>query len=45
MVVLNAGLLNFLLEQREDFIDKYVHIERNQSALRGIISHYNSNSQ
>jgi len=44
MVVLNAGLLNFLPEQREDFIDKYVHIERNKSVLRDIIKSYNSKS-
>jgi hypothetical protein len=45
MLVLNAGLLNLLPEQREQFIDKYVKIEGNKTALREIIKYYNQGKQ
>ncbi|MCB9309973.1 MAG: hypothetical protein H6567_07950 [Lewinellaceae bacterium] len=45
MLVINAGLLNFLPEQREQFIDKYVKIESNKKALKETIKHYNQVKQ
>lgn len=45
MLILNAGLLNMLPEQREQFIDKYVKIESNKTSLREIINHYNEEKQ
>ena len=45
MLIINAGLLNFLPEQREQFIDKYVKIESNKTALRETIKHYNQVKQ
>lgn len=45
MLIINAGLLNFLPEQREQFIDKYVKIESNKTALRETIKHYNQGKQ
>lgn len=45
MLIINAGLLNFLPEQGEQFIDKYVKIESNKTALRETIKHYNQVKQ
>ncbi len=45
MLVLNAGLLNLLPEQREQFIDKYVKIESNKTALKEIIERYSEWTQ
>lgn len=45
MLIINAGLLNFLPEQREQFIDKYVKIESNKKALKETIKHYNQVKQ